>query len=87
MKATRLLIPAYLAGLVPLVSSQLMLLSRTGDESVWLRLFDPLYAAIFWRSVMMALGTTAVTLLVGFPVAWALVRALPEFPQSRFFCS
>ena len=26
----------------------------------------------------MALGTTVVTLLVGFPVAWALVRAVPQ---------
>ena len=84
MKATRLLIPAYLAGLVLYVAPQLMLLSRTGDESVWLRLFDPLYAAIFWRSVMMALGTTAVTLLVGFPVAWALVRAVPEKSRGPF---
>jgi spermidine/putrescine transport system permease protein len=54
-----------------------MLLSLTGGP-VWFRLLDPLYAGIFWRSVLMALGTTVATLLVGFPVAWALVRAVPE---------
>ena len=53
MKATRLLIPAALTGLLLFVAPQLMLLSRAGDGSVWLRLFDPLYAAIFWRSVLM----------------------------------
>ena len=45
---------------------------------MWLRLFDPLYGAIFLRSVAMAAATTLVTLLIGFPVAWALVRAVPH---------
>ena len=77
MKATRLLAPALVAGLVLYLAPQLMLLSRATDASVWVRLFDPLYAEIFWRSVLMAIGTTMVTLVVGFPVAWALVRAVP----------
>lgn len=81
MKAQRLLIPAAVIGLVLFACPQLMLLSRTGDRSVWLRLLDPLYAAIFWRSLLLALCTTVATLLVGFPVAWALVRAVPA--QSR----
>jgi spermidine/putrescine transport system permease protein len=84
MKAHRLLAPAFAAGLILFVVPQLMLLSTAGDRSVWLRLFDPLYAAIFWRSVLMALGTTVVTLLVGFPVAWALVRAVPERSRGPF---
>ena len=84
MKGQRLLIPAAVTGLVLFVGPQLMLLSRTGDRSVWLRLLDPLYAAIFWRSVVMALGTTVVTLVVGFPVAWALVRAVPERSRGPF---
>lgn len=78
MRASRLLAPAFATGLLLFVVPQLMLLSRAGDQTVWLRLLDPLYAAIFWRSVLMATGTTVVTLLVGFPVAWALVRAVPE---------
>ncbi len=78
MKASRLLVPAIATIALLFVVPQLMLLRHTGDGSVWLRLIDPLYAAIFWRSVLMALGTTIATLLVGFPVAWALVRAVPE---------
>ena len=84
MKAARLLIPAAITGLLLFVGPQLMLLSRAGDHTVWLRLFDPLYAAIFWRSVLMAAGTTMATLVVGFPVAWALVRAVPERSRGLF---
>ena len=84
MKASRLLAPALVTGLVLYLTPQLMLLSRTADSSVWMRLLDPLYAAIFWRSVLMAFGTTAVTLLVGFPVAWALVRAVPARFRGAF---
>ena len=73
----RLLLPSLVAVLVLYVAPQLMLLALTGNAAIWSRLFDPLYAAIFWRSVAMALGTTLVTLLAGFPVAWALVRAVP----------
>jgi spermidine/putrescine transport system permease protein len=84
VKVSRLLIPALLTGLVLFAAPQLMLLSSAGEGSVWLRLLDPLYAAIFWRSVLMALGTTIVTLLMGFPVAWALVRAVPSRWRGPF---
>ena len=84
MKAHRLLAPALATGLVLFVVPQWMLLSSASDRSVWLRLLDPLYATIFGRSVVMALGTTAATLLVGFPVAWALVRAVPERSRGPF---
>lgn len=84
MTARRLLAPAFATGLVLYGAPQLMLLSRTADLSLWRRLFDPLYAEIFWRSVLMALGTTMVTLLVGFPVAWALVRAVPVRFRGAF---
>jgi spermidine/putrescine transport system permease protein len=77
VKSSRLLFPAFATLLVLFVAPQLLLLSETGDGSVWRRLFDPLYATIFGRSVAMAIGTTAATLLVAFPVAWALVRAVP----------
>ena len=76
MKAWRLLLPSFVAVLVLYAAPQLMLLSRS-DASVWSRLIDPLYAAILWRSIAMALCTTLVTLVAGFPVAWALVRAVP----------
>lgn len=84
MKARQLLAPALVTGLVLFVAPQLMLLQAASDRSVWVRLFDPLYATIFWRSVAMALGTTAATLLVGFPVAWALVRAVPQKARGAF---
>ena len=78
MKARPLLLPALATLAVLFAAPQLVLLSGTADGAVWARLFDPLYAGIFGRSVAMAAGTTLVTLLVGFPVAWALVRAVPE---------
>lgn len=76
MKARNLLFPAFATILVLFVAPQFLLLARTGDSSVWLRLLDPLYASIFGRSLAMAAATTAATLLVGFPVAWALVRSV-----------
>lgn len=48
---------------------------------VFARLIDPLYIRVFWRSLLLAAGTTLLTLIVGFPVAWALVRAVP--PRHR----
>jgi len=84
MKNRRLLLPALATLLVLYVVPQVMLLSRAGAGPVWRRLFDPLYASIFWRSLLMALGTTAVTLALGFPVAWALVRAVPSRFRGAF---
>ncbi len=84
MKGARLLAPAFATLLVLFAVPQLMLLSLTGGGSVWLRLLDPLYATIFGRSVLMAFGTTLATLLVGFPVAWALVRAVGERWRGPF---
>ncbi len=84
MKSSRLLFPAAATLGVLFITPQLMLLSQSGDGSVWHRLLDPLYATIFGRSVAMALGTTVVTLLVGFPVAWALVRAVPARWRGSF---
>lgn len=37
-----------------------------------LRSLDPLYLGIFWRSLRLALLTTVVCLVVGFPVAWVI---------------
>lgn len=84
MKGARLLVPAFLTVVVLYVVPQLMLLALTGTGGVWSRLLDPLYATIFGRSVLMAFGTTLSTLLVGFPVAWALVRAVPERWRGPF---
>lgn len=39
------------------------------------RVFDPLYAAIFWRSVWIAALSTAVCLILGFPLALYISRS------------
>lgn len=45
----------------------------------YLRFVDPLYLQIFWRSAWIALLTTAVCLLVGYPFAFFIARQ----PSSR----
>jgi len=37
-----------------------------------LRALDPLYLGILWRSILMALGTTLICLVVALPVAWVI---------------
>jgi spermidine/putrescine transport system permease protein len=44
-----------------------------GDDN-YLRALDPLYLRILWRSLGLALATTVICLLVGYPVAWWLGR-------------
>jgi len=39
------------------------------------RLFDPLYAVIVWRSLLIAAAATALCLLLGFPLALFIARA------------
>jgi spermidine/putrescine transport system permease protein len=41
----------------------------------WLRLADPLYAGIFWRSFAVAAVSTAICLLLGFPLALFIARS------------
>jgi spermidine/putrescine transport system permease protein len=44
-----------------------------GDDN-YLRALEPLYLRILWRSLGLALATTVICLLVGYPVAWWLGR-------------
>jgi ABC-type spermidine/putrescine transport system permease subunit I len=78
MKSGSLLLPAAIVLALLFGAPQALLLSNAWGTDSFARLFDPLYAAILWRSLVLAGGTTLLTLLVGFPVAWALVRAVPE---------
>jgi len=78
LKSTRLLAPAVLVLALLFAAPQILLFSSAAGTSSFARLFDPLYAEILWRSILLAAATTVATLLVGFPVAWALVRAVPE---------
>jgi spermidine/putrescine transport system permease protein len=43
----------------------------------YLRALEPLYLGILWRSVLLAAATTAVCLLVAYPVAWWIARRAP----------
>jgi spermidine/putrescine transport system permease protein len=38
-------------------------------------LSDPLYASLLWKSLRLAATVTLITLLIGYPAAWALARA------------
>jgi len=48
----------------------------------YLRMLDPVYAGIFGRSFALALLTTALTLALGYPFAYAMAR-LPEKWRGR----
>lgn len=36
---------------------------------------DPIYRNLLWKSIKLALVVTAITLLIGYPTAWALARS------------
>jgi spermidine/putrescine transport system permease protein len=43
----------------------------------YLRAMEPLYLGILWRSLLLAAATTALCLLVAYPVAWWIARRAP----------
>ncbi len=47
----------------------------SGTFSNYARALDPLYLGILWKSILVAGATTAICLVVGFPVALAIVFA------------
>ena len=48
----------------------------------YIRFADPLYARIFGRSFVIALTTTVICLLIGYPVAYWMSRLSPRFRNS-----
>ncbi len=69
---------------IPMMIVVLLSLLTRGDyggaEHPWTlesytRLLDPLYLAILWRSLWMATAATAISLLLGFPLALFISRA------------
>jgi spermidine/putrescine transport system permease protein len=50
----------------------------TGTLANYARAFEPLYLGILWKSCWLALATTALCLLIGFPVAFAIAFAAPR---------
>lgn len=49
--------------------------------SNYVRSFQPIYLQIYWRSLWMALVTTGLCLLIGYPVAYAIAVVAP--PRRR----
>ena len=43
----------------------------------YVRAFQPVYLEIYWRSIWMALATTALCALLGYPVAYTIARRVP----------
>jgi len=50
---------------------------RDVSPANYLRALEPLYLDILWRSVLLAAATTALCLLVAYPVAWWIARRAP----------
>ncbi|MBD2504970.1 ABC transporter permease [Anabaena azotica] len=44
----------------------------------YIRIVDPLYLHVIWRSLTLALGTTAICLILGFPVAYWIAQIAPQ---------
>jgi spermidine/putrescine transport system permease protein len=89
-RAGLLLLPAVLAlGLLFVAPQVLMFEASLGRRSVYggvvhewsaasyTRVLEPLYLEIFGRSLVLALATTAVCLVLGYPVAYWLARKVP----------
>src|ERR1039458_3017696 len=85
---TGLLLPAWLSMAVLFAAPFAIVLAYSfltrgvygGIEPPWTaesyrRLFDPLYLAILWRSVAMAMAATAFCLVLAFPAALFISRA------------
>lgn len=53
------------------------IVNPTGFEN-YLRIFDPLYLHVIKRSLLLALATTAICLILGFPVAFWIARIAPK---------
>ena len=90
-QALALLAPAGIWLLLLLVLPTLIIIElsfvpgiRPGDivnpSSVenYLRIFDPLYLQVIKRSLLLALATTVICLVLGFPVAYWIARMAPK---------
>ncbi|MBD2449695.1 ABC transporter permease [Nostoc sp. FACHB-152] len=44
----------------------------------YIRILDPLYLQVIWRSLWLAMGTTIICLILGFPVAYWIAQIAPK---------
>lgn len=70
-----------LAFLLPIV--RMLALSVTGDDGLTLDQFarffgDSYYPAMLWRTVRLSLTITAITAIIGFPLAYIMARVSPS---------
>ncbi len=85
-----LMLPAALIlGLLGAAVSSMVAVSFSGAEG-WLQYYerflgDPTYLAYVWRSFRVALYATALTLLLGYPVAYVMTRATPGWRRIITF--
>ncbi|MCJ8281229.1 MAG: ABC transporter permease [Rivularia sp. ALOHA_DT_140] len=90
-QALLLLSPAAIWLLLLLVLPTLIIIELSFDVGVkpgdivnpdgfenYLRIFDPLYLQVIKRSLLLALATTSICLIVGFPVAFWIARMVPK---------
>ncbi|MEO0687553.1 MAG: ABC transporter permease, partial [Cyanobacteria bacterium J06649_11] len=90
-QALLLLSPAAIWLLLLLVLPTLIIIELSFDGGVkpgdivnpdgfenYLRIFDPLYLQVIKRSLLLALATTSICLIVGFPVAFWIARMVPK---------
>ena len=41
----------------------------------YVKFFQPIYLKVLWRSIVLAVSSTGLTLLIGYPMAWIISRA------------
>ena len=58
------------------------IVNPTTDFENYRRILDPLYLQVIKRSLLLALGTTAVCLFLGFPVSFWIARMVPKRWQN-----
>lgn len=78
--AAVMLVTLFVPTIIVLAYSFLSRGAYGGVELPWTfenytRLWDPLYIVILWRSVWIAAVTTAICLVLGFPLAWFIARS------------
>jgi spermidine/putrescine transport system permease protein len=58
-----------------------MVVNPSGIDN-YLRVFEPINLQVMWRSLLFAVGTTVICLLLGFPVAYWIAQMAPKRWQN-----
>lgn len=86
----RATLPSPLQGMALATSALLVapvlyiaLLALDGDAAVWRRLWSTRIPELLWNTLSLATSVSALTFLIGFSLAWVVVRY--EFPGRRYY--